>query len=114
MREYRGLSAEPKPKPKEKKPRDRRLGPRLKQKKVRVPKGRAIPQHGTVSMYTLGCRCGACKAARADYAERYSKRPIKKHGLTAYVWHRCRCDVCKAAKRESRQRSKQYSKTVKK
>lgn len=54
-------------------------------------------KHGTESGYSKGgCRCEACKKAKADYRFR---NPIAKHGTTWGYDKGCRCEPCKGAKK---------------
>lgn len=70
-------------------------------------------KHGYYSTYTnYGCRCDACKAARAEHMRDYRARlqattqPSEiPHGAeTAYVDYGCRCAVCRAANAAARRK----------
>ncbi len=82
-------------------------------------------EHGTYSAYARrnGCRCAACRAAKAAYVRESRKRAgmarVKAdlagkthgvrgiaHGLSGYQNHACRCEVCCTVKSEYDRRRK--------
>ena len=70
--------------------------------------------HG-YNRYTYGCRCGICKAAKADYMSARrgaaflntapSPVPGITHGRAGYEEQGCRCEVCVEGKRANWRRS---------
>lgn len=60
--------------------------------------------HGTLDRYRWGCRCGECRAAKAEYSRELSIRKkgvYPSHGTTTSYTRGCRCDPCKKAKSEA-------------
>lgn len=84
-------------------------------------------EHGYY-LYTAGCRCAVCRAAKAKYIreKRAAARaralvgtnrgahlvPGIKHGIFGYQEHRCRCDVCVDTAREVKRRQYRASRTA--
>lgn len=67
-----------------------------------------IHEHGEMTSYEAGCRCGLCREANTAAALRYRKERAARekdpndprHGkATFYANHGCRCDKCRAAHR---------------
>lgn len=68
--------------------------------------------HGSISRYTRGCRCDACRGAWSVYYRRVYRRGLAEraargevevpHGTTnGYCNYMCRCGACRAAVRDA-------------
>jgi hypothetical protein len=55
--------------------------------------------HGTLSGYTIGCRCDTCRAAKPNRRNGLERTPRPdQHGtVRQYATRGCRCDECRAA-----------------
>jgi hypothetical protein len=89
------------------------LGAMLRRHGYKPMSLRAV-EHGSLSMYTYGCRCDDCRAAKSAYARAWSRKareeltvagappatiPARRHGQRATYNRGCRCDDCRAAGR---------------
>lgn len=66
---------------------------------------RDLPEHGRKTTYNQGCRCDECRAANAEYTQKFianhrGQLPDgdQRHGTTGgYSNYSCRCGPCTAA-----------------
>ncbi len=62
-------------------------------------------RHGTLTGYNCGCRCGACRDARAGYQHAWrtshTASDALRHGdVSTYNNYGCRCAACTEARRD--------------
>lgn len=66
---------------------DCRQAERDYERSLYVPSPRRKPRHGTISKYTLGCRCGACRESWAEYQRDWRRgRSRKRQRRNERAW----------------------------
>lgn len=58
-------------------------------------------QHGSITKYTAGCSCDACRAANTAYGRSLKGRTPPTHSVSGYQNYGCRCKVCTRAHRDA-------------